>query len=576
MTSPSSHSVCALLMVVALPLAAQDASAARDERFGVMTHFAHGWDPAIIPLVARSGVGGVRDELYWREVEPQKGTFTFPERYDRTMAALKKNNLSPFVVLSFENDHYDGGDTPHTDEAIAGFARYAVEVLRHYGKQIKAVEVWNEFNGTFVRGPAESDRAGTYLRLLRATYAAVKQVRPDVIVVAGATAGVPLPYWEKLLAGGALACADALSVHPYRYDSPPEGIETEIAELATLAARYSGGTPKPIWVTEVGWQVRPAKAPGDLVIDEMVQARFLVRAYALLFSANAERVYWYLFRDYNGLTMGLVRSDEQTPKPAFTAMAVMAQQLRDARFVARDRTAPEIYSIHFRRPNGEAVRVMWSLQPRRVALAGVTGVSDLLGQVVAFDGVVELTESPLFVTGELSGLPAPTTEVIADARAGFSGVQGKDGWSYGYLLNDESGFARLPNYGADDWHAAWRGDPPYLSVTSADQHPSSQNGMPVASVRRWESDREGNVRIAGSFRGGKYGGDGLGVAIAVNGQRRFRKLLGGNPATSVAENFDFVQSVQVGTTIDFIVDPGPGANLDYDGTAVAVTISTTP
>ncbi len=97
-----------------------------------MTHFAHGWDPAISPLVVRSGVAGVRDELYWREVEPERGRFAVPAHYENTMATLARHRLSPLIVLSFENDHYDGGATPHSDEAIAAFARYAVAVVQRY------------------------------------------------------------------------------------------------------------------------------------------------------------------------------------------------------------------------------------------------------------------------------------------------------------------------------------------------------------------------------------------------------------------------------------------------------------
>jgi hypothetical protein len=256
-------------------------------------------------------------------------------------------------------------------------------------------------------------------------------------------------------------------------------------------------------------------------------------------------------------------------------MLTMVQQLRGARFAARDKTPREIYSVRFRRAGGDDVRVMWSLAPREVAVSGVTGVTDMLGRSLPFDGALLLGESPIFVTGALKGLPPATETMIADARLGFSGAQGQNGWSYGYFADGGDDFKPLPTFGVDDWHAAWRGDQPYLSISSTDQHPSYAGESPVASVRRWQSDRKRTVRITGNFRGGKYGGDGLGVAIAVNGQRRFRKLLGGGEGNPVAENFDLTESVQAGTTIDFIVDPGPAANIDYDSTAVSVTITTT-
>ena len=81
---------------------------------------------------------------------------------------------------------------------------------------------------------ATEDRAATYAKMLRESYAQIKQLRPDVTVLGGATAGIPLPYWEKLMQNGGLQSMDALSIHPYRYNAPPEGLETEVAALQTL------------------------------------------------------------------------------------------------------------------------------------------------------------------------------------------------------------------------------------------------------------------------------------------------------------------------------------------------------
>lgn len=570
------HILYGLLPLASCSLVAGGDAPRNDQRLGVMTHFAHGWDPALVAKVAQSGVGSARDEIYWREVEPAKGVFPFSERHDQMMAGFARSGLEPLIVLSFENDHYDAGATPHSDEAIAAYARYGGQVVGRYSGQVKAVEIWNEYNGAFVRGPAADDRAATYLRTLRAAHQEVKRVRPEVKVVGGATAGVPLPYWEKLLAGGALDYMDVLSVHPYRYDDPPEGLETDIAELVALVKKHNNGQPKPIWVTEIGWGTQAAENLGKHRIDERVQAQFLVRAYALLLSAGVERVYWYLFRDYNETPMGLVRADDtNSPKPAFNAMATLTRQLRGSVFVARDETSPEIYSLTFRRPSGEAVRVMWSIEPRNVAVAGLTGVMDMLGQSLGSGGELQLSESPIFVEGDLRGLPVGTSAEVANSRRGFGSEQGGGGWTYGSLGGDSGTFQVLPRFGADNWQTSWSGDFPALSISAKEQHPSVQSGLPVGAVRRWQSDRAGVVRIAGRFRAGKQGGDGVGVSIAVNGQVRSRTLLGGTAENAIIESFDFTERVEAGTTIDFVVDPGPAASIDFDTTAVAVTISTT-
>ncbi|HWA08592.1 MAG TPA: hypothetical protein VG838_03910 [Opitutaceae bacterium] len=566
--------------LMVLVLAARRAAGPPEERWGVMTHFAQGWSPDLIPAIAHGGIPTVRDELYWAKVEPKPHVYSFPPAYDAYMAALRRNHIEPLVVLSFENGNYDGGDTPHTPEARAAYARYAVEVLRHYGSQIKAVEIWNEYNGSFSKGPATEDRAASYLALLRAAYAAIKRERPDVIVVGGATSGVPLPYWEKLLAGGALDSLDVLSVHPYRYDEPPEGLEAQIAGLQRLVLAHNSGVARPVWVTEIGWYTKPSRAPGDLAIDERTQAEFLARAYALLLSARVQRVYWYAFQDENDLTMGLVRNDgPHTAKPAYTALATLAEQLRHARFVGRDDTPEDLYSLRFERPSGEAVRVVWSLQPRPVTLTGAKAAVDLEGRAVPPNGTITLNDSPLFFSGPLAGLPrapsaaeAAESAVLADSSRDFAGPPDTGAWSYGEFVGDSTTFAPLAAVAESDWKKSWSGEYPYLSITAGDQHPSvAGDGAPVAAVRRWRSGYDGTVRVAGSFRCGLQG-DGVGVSIVVDGQRRFRTLIGGGADRPVVESFDFTMPARAGTTIDFAVDPGPAANLDFDATTVAAVI----
>lgn len=547
-----------------------------DPRFGVMTHFAQGWDPGWADVAAIRGIGAVRDELYWNAVEQKRGVYAFPAMFDTYMSALRRNGISPLIVLSFENPNYDSNQTPYSEEAVGAYGRYATEVLKHYGDQIQTLEVWNEYNGSFCQGPATADRAGYYAKMLRVAYTQIKAQRPEVTVLGGATAGVPLPYWEKLMAAGALSSMDALSIHPYRYDSPPEGIENDIAALQTLVKRYNQGQPKPIWVTEIGWGTNDA---GGVQISEETQASYLVRAYALLLSANVERVYWYLLRDYNNLSMGLTK-DDATPKAAAFAMEVMIRELSGRNFVAKENTASGVYSLVFSGPTGD-VRVAWALQPTQVSITGQTGIVDLNGnQVGAADGLT-LTDSPVFIAGPVKGLAVAQAsgstsgssalvatgaeKVLVDSNRDFSSP-----WLYGAFVGDSVMFQSLTNYSVTDWTVQWGGPYPYLSVTPTDQHPSALNGQPVAAVRRWVSRSEGTVHVTGRFSCGSQG-DGVGVRVLVNGAPLVRKLLGGGSATQ--ETFDFQQPVQVGTVLDFAVDPGPGTNIDFDATTVSVSIS---
>src|SRR5258708_1237550 len=201
-------------------LCARSQATPPDTRFGAMTHFAQGWDNSWADLAAGKSITQVRDELYWNAVESVPGVYNFSS-FDPYMAKLKSDQITPMIVLSFENPLYDGGNTPYTDAAFKAYGSYGVAVLNHYGTQVNALEIWNEYNGGFCKGPATNDRTGTYTKMLAEAYRQIKAVRPDVTVLGGSTAGLPLPYWENLIQAGALNSMNALSIHPYRSASPP-------------------------------------------------------------------------------------------------------------------------------------------------------------------------------------------------------------------------------------------------------------------------------------------------------------------------------------------------------------------
>lgn len=580
-----------------------DKSELKDSPFGVMTHFAQGWNPDIIPLIERLGASADRDELYWNSVEPEPNRFAFEPRYQTYMDALRAHNIGSLVPLTFENAHYDEGQTPHTLAAFDAYARYGQQVLARYGEQIGAVEIWNEYNGSFCKGPACDDRAGTYTAMLKRAYPALKAARPGVQVLGLSTAGIPLPFIEKVFQAGGLQFMDGVSVHPYRYGSAPEGIEDQIERLQRLIKRYNGGRPKPVWVTEIGWFLKPRGEPGEMLISEEDQGKFLLRGYALLLSAGVQKSFWYLLRDYAEFgTMGLLRDENDArgryaPKPAYVAFANMARQLSHARFVRREAAAKGIYSLLFERDSKqgsgrgkESVRLLWSLSPSSIALRAKAplAVTDMMGapQVLApARGAValRLSDAPLYVVGE-AALPAfqPAPEdgvAVGDSANGFSSTQGGGGWSYGFFeaaapdaAYSIEAWKPLPSYRVTDWKAEWmagEGGPQWLAVSEDAAHPGASNGHAVWSVRRWASPFAGRVRVEGQCSRGS-GGDGTGVRIFVDGREMFARQLGGGQPIQAA--FDFSAEVKLGTVIDFAVTPGPAADVQFDAVSLTSTI----
>ncbi len=336
----------------------------KDGTFGVSAHLS-GHDPLdVAPALVIMGTSMVRDDATWAKIETIKGTYNF-EPIDTYMRVYQQSNVSPLLILAYNNPFYDEGLTPHDNIGFSAFAKYAQALVSHYGPQLKAVEVYNEYNGKFSNGPCARD-AACYAQMLRATYQAIKSVRPDVTVVVGATFTIDLDWFEDLFAAGALAYTDAISVHPYSLltidtDTPElRGITKQLESLQDQIKANNHGQPKPIWITELGWS--------NLlnITDENEQAHYLVRSIALSLSVGVQKFFWYDFLNDGTNTLdleqnfGLLRRPDAagyyTPKPAYTAYAVLIRTLAGRTFIGRQREEFDVYHMRF----SDNLHIIWS------------------------------------------------------------------------------------------------------------------------------------------------------------------------------------------------------------------------
>jgi len=546
--------------------------------FRAMTHFAQGWNVDMVPLMPKYGVAGVRDELYWDEVETKKGVFSF-DTQDVYMKRLASSGIEPLIVMSFANKLYDNGDTPRTKEGFDAYARYGKEILRHYGSQVKTLEIWNEYNGSFCSGPAAADRPKSYAEIVKAVYPQLKEERPSVNVIGCAPVLIPLPYFEGVFANGGLKAMDGVVIHPYR--GRPEGVEREIAELRELMRKYGDGKEKPVWCTEYGYGVWSCGSLSEV-------AKYLVRTSVLMRSQGVEAMYWYLFSDYSEFkTMGLVQLPESprgrhAPNPAGPAFANMAWLLHDAAYELRLRVSQfsRCHVHKFRKASGEEIRVCWATSPSAIDIeaGGKLVKCDLMGNesvLLANGGKLRLPvdDAPFYLLGEiLSEAEAPSDEaVVADSLEEYSKTQGGNGWSYGFY----DGSGQKPYSGEDFkemrivqtvWGEKWGSEHEYLSLWREGVHPGLQNGKPLWAVRRWKSPVEGRLRVEGRITGGDSGSDGVGFVVMVDGAKAFERVVTPEDCKPACA-FKLEIDVKNGSIVDFCVNPGPKGSLDFDSVA---------
>jgi len=300
-----------------------------DGFFGTQTHFGQyrtGVDE-LLSLIRDAGIGWIRDEVYWSEVEKEKGVFRFPPAYDHYLRAAQARGIQVLLILDFGNALYSGAekDGPATEAERKAFVRYCGEVVKRYKPfGVRHYEIWNEPNASTFWKPQPNPE--DYAKLLEAAYKSCKGADPESVVLGCSTSGTDLDFIGRVLAAGGGRFMDAVSFHPYCQPLPPE--KKLLADISKMKGIAPG---KPLWITEIGY---PAYA-GAAGVDAETQANDLVRAFLLARTSPAvERVFWYDFQndgddpDEAEFNFGLVRTDK-IPKPAYHAYKTMASLVRD-------------------------------------------------------------------------------------------------------------------------------------------------------------------------------------------------------------------------------------------------------
>lgn len=290
-------------------------------------------DDDIARLAASLGAM-IRVPFFWHHIQPDgpdSWDFTVP---DRNVELARQSGTKLLGILCYSapwasTNPNSANARLHPPRHLPNFSRYVEQIVRRY-PEIDYWEIWNEPNVAGYWMPLPN--AAAYTRLLKEAYRAVKDVRTSArVLIGGPAAGgvfkprshrLGLNFLAEVYAEGGGPYFDIMALHPYRrHIGGPHAqpsLESEIAPILELMARH-GDASKPIWFTEVGWNVE-----GDLhAVDEAAQARYLRELFLeAKILPNVEAVFWYELRDRcperkRQCRYGLVSHDNQT-RPAFS------------------------------------------------------------------------------------------------------------------------------------------------------------------------------------------------------------------------------------------------------------------
>jgi hypothetical protein len=200
------------------------------------------------------------------------------------------------------------------------------KLAEHFADRVGHWEIWNEPNISAFWKPRKPNPAD-YVAMVELVAPVIRRAIPDVVLIGGAFAGIPMDYIRGCLEAGLAKHVDRISYHPYR-PVPESGYDGEITALRKMVAEHN---PKiKLWQGENGCpsvggpQTDSVGAMSSLPWNETAQAKWLTRRILSDLRLGIEHTSYFHTVDlvgYRGKTnyKGLLRGKEYTRKPSFNA-----------------------------------------------------------------------------------------------------------------------------------------------------------------------------------------------------------------------------------------------------------------
>lgn len=264
-----------------------------------------------LALIADAGFGYIRQEFVWEDIEIHgKGDFedrrheptrSAWEKYDNIVDLAQQNEIRIIARLSNPPAWSralpvaETGDKAPPDD-FNDFGDFAAIVAERYRGQVHYFQVWNEPNGNDEWGQHQPVNPEAFTELLCVAYDRIKAVNPEAVVLAGALTPTlandgrnmnDLIFLERMYQAGAGSCFDVMSAQGYGLWSGaadqrlrPTVINYPHHLLIRDVMVRHGDAQKPLWISEMGWNVAPDGVPPLFGrVTEAEQAQYAVEAY---------------------------------------------------------------------------------------------------------------------------------------------------------------------------------------------------------------------------------------------------------------------------------------------------------
>ena len=351
---------------VALPPTAEAAAATIPDTdvnpYGVNTFFSkevEDWKKEkTMQLIQQAGVGWIKQEFEWDQIEFKKGYFTDDkfkksawQKYDQIVELAAKYNVKIVARLDRAPEwarpaNSNAGAPPKNYQDYADFV---TAFVTHYKGKINYLQIWNEPNlhDEWLDGTPVDPKK--YTEMLKLAYGAAKKADPNIKVMSAPLAmnveDFPdrrnlseLIYLDEMYKAGAKSYFDILPANGYGLEFAPDAKPDpkvlnfrRVELLHDIMVKY-GDTNKAVWFNEYAWNASPASFPAEKLIwrrvTEQQQADYTVQGikYARDNWPWAGVVFIWYFRQVGDIPSD--RSDyyfqmitpEFEPKPVYNAV----------------------------------------------------------------------------------------------------------------------------------------------------------------------------------------------------------------------------------------------------------------
>ncbi len=330
---------------------------------------------AMLKMISEAGFVWLRQEFPWEDLEfDGRGQFSnsrdldgdgqpdVPDtwlKYDRIVELAEAYDLRLMTRLSnppaWSRADPKAGDNAPPDN-LGDYVNYAVAVARRYRGRIRHYQIWNEPNIYPEWGNKPIDPAG-YADMLCRTYAALKAVDPEIVIISAAIAPTialdgardlsDLVFLQALYDNGGGDCFDVLSAQGYGLRSGPTDRRLRATSVNVARHTYyrdimvrNGDAHKPIWLSEAAWN---ATLDAELSPEQIslygnygnVTQEEAARYMPMLYNRAQQEwpwvgnvMYWFFTRkdpfeaDQAFYYFRMAEPDYQPEKPTFTPLPV--------------------------------------------------------------------------------------------------------------------------------------------------------------------------------------------------------------------------------------------------------------